>query len=386
MELNSYFTDFLSEIRPQANHREEYKTGHRTLRKRLREDEKLSPIIVNTFLQGSYRRATAVRPHQGRRADVDVVVVTTLHQDDYTPDAAMDLFTPFLDKHYKDKYTRQGRSIAINLSYIDLDLVITSAPSETERTALKSASVSAEETLEEADDWRLVPAWVGFAERTYPGSVERMLELARKQAEWQLKPLYIPDRDAECWEPTHPLEQIRWTRDKNRACNGHYVNVVKAIKWWRRVRHETPKYPKGYPVEHIIGHCCPGGITSVAQGVTLTLEAITSEFAGHAADKTVPELCDHGVPSHNVLHRITGDDFAAFYDQVKAASLVARRALDADTERKSAEAWQELFGSRFPDPPEGEDDGGDGGSGSTKSAGGFTPRTSSSSIGGGRYA
>lgn len=385
MELKSYFTDFLADIRPQANHKEEYKTGHRTLRKRLNEDEKLSPIIVNTFLQGSYRRATAIRPHKDKRADVDVVVVTTLHQDDYTPDEAMDLFTQFLDKHYKDKYTRQGRSIAINLSYIDLDLVITSAPSETERTALKSASVSAEESLEEADDWRLVPAWVGFSERTYTGSIERMLELARKQAEWKLEPLYIPDRDAKCWEPTHPLEQIKWTRDKNSACNKHYVNVVKAIKWSRRVNYETPKYPKGYPLEHIIGYCCPDNISSVAQGVTLTLEAITSEFAGHAASKTVPELCDHGVPSHNVLHRITADDFATFYEQIKAASLVARRALDAESEKESAKAWQELFGSRFPDPPKDKNDGGDGGN-STKNSGGFTPRTSTSSIGGGRYA
>jgi hypothetical protein len=386
MELNSYFKDFLAEIRPQQNHREEYKTGHRTLRKRLLEDDDLSPKIVNTFLQGSYRRATAIRPRAGKRADVDVVVVTTLHQNDYTPDHAMDLFTPFLEKHYKDKYTRQGRSIAIGLSYIDLDLVITSAPSETERVAFKSASVSGEETPEDVNDWRLVPAWIGLAQRSLP-EARRSLELARKQAEWQLSPLYIPDREANCWEPTHPLEQIQWTWDKNRACDGHYVNVVKAIKWARRVNYETPKYPKGYPLEHIIGFCCPNDINSVAEGVTLTLESITSQFAAYAASKQVPVLQDHGVPEHNVLHRIIGEDFALFHKQVSDDAKIARRALDATTVKSSADAWRELFGSYFPKAPEDDDrDGGDDGGSSSKSSGGFTPRTSSSAIGGGRYA
>ena len=39
--------------------------------------------------------------------------------------------------------------------------------------------------------------------------------------------------EANEWQPTHPLETMKWTWDKNRRCNGHYVNVVKALKWWR---------------------------------------------------------------------------------------------------------------------------------------------------------
>lgn len=53
-----------------------------------------------------------------------------------------------------------------------------------------------------------------------------------------LEPLYIPDRDADSWEKTHPLEQISWTQQKNARCNGHYVNIVKCLKWWRK-----EKYP-----------------------------------------------------------------------------------------------------------------------------------------------
>lgn len=46
MELPSYFNDFLDKIRCTENQIDDYKTGHQTLRKRLHEDETLSPIII----------------------------------------------------------------------------------------------------------------------------------------------------------------------------------------------------------------------------------------------------------------------------------------------------------------------------------------------------
>lgn len=99
MELPSYFIDFLSAIRLTRNQIKDARTGHRTLRERLLGDPDLKPIIVSTFLQGSYRRATAVRPSGDQRADVDVVVVTRLAMSEYDPNAALGTFIPFLDKH-----------------------------------------------------------------------------------------------------------------------------------------------------------------------------------------------------------------------------------------------------------------------------------------------
>ena len=128
----SYFKDFLSNIRLSDNQVSDLKTGHTTLRKRLEADETLSKIIVSTFLQGSYRRSTAVKPKNGNKSDVDVIVVTKLDSEEYTPEEALDLFVPFLDKYYNGKYRIQGRSIGISLSYVDLDIVPTSAPSESE--------------------------------------------------------------------------------------------------------------------------------------------------------------------------------------------------------------------------------------------------------------
>lgn len=380
MDLSSHFIDFLSEIRPQSSDVEDYKKGHETLRKRLKEYNDLSDIIVTTFLQGSYRRATAIRPQGDKRADVDVIVVTKLSdKDEYSsPGRAMNLFVPFLDKYYEGKYEVQGRSFGIELSYVDLDLVITSAPSESEEGLLRSDSVSSEDTPETpkaSDDWRLNGSWLSTEERSILSSSRQQyrLDASKKEPEWKLSPLRIPDRDVGQWQDTHPLEQIRWTWEKNRRCNKHYVNVVKAIKWWRVKNYITPQYPKGYPVEHLIGDCCPDGIDSVAVGITTTLEKIARDYQCYASNKITPDLRDRGVPSHNVFKRVSGEDFAEFHRQVCEAAKIAREALDETDRYRSVECWQQLFGKEFK-------------GNSSSTSGGFTPRQGPTVITGGRFA
>lgn len=383
MEVPTYFKDFLIEIRPTEKQRSEMKSGHTTLRDRLRVHESLKEILISDFLQGSYRRSTAVRPKGDNRSDVDVIVVTNLDESVYTPQAAMDLFKPFLEDHYKDKWKFKGRSIGINLSYVDLDMVITSAPSEADVEKLKSKSVRFISDIESEPDWVLNDLWVPRDERSnYDAILGTKTGAAAKAGEWKLEPLRIPDREAEEWDDTDPLEQIKWTVAKNASCNTHYINVVKAVKWWRRINDDDlPKYPKGYPLEHMIGDCCIDGITSIAAGVTLTLEEIVDRYADYAARETAPFLADRGVPLHNVLHRLSGEDFKKFYDKVREASVTAREALDEPDKANSVELWRKLFGNKF---PECKDNGGNGGSDSSSK--GYTPPERSSRPTGGSYA
>lgn len=351
MDLKNDFATFLTEIRPTESQREDMKTGHETLRERLRAYEDLSPHIISDFLQGSYKRATAVRPNGDKKADVDIVVVTNLSEDEYTPAKALELFRPFVKKYYGGKYHMQGRSIGIELSYVELDLVITSAPTEADKKLFKSESLTADEDIEEARDWRLNPTWVALEHR-YQAGMKEILAKAEAEAEWRTQPLRIPDRDANKWEPTHPLEQIRWTRDKNVACNRHFVNVVKALKWWRLEKYAEPKHPKGFPLERLIGEHCPDGIGSVAEGITRTLEGIVEAYSVHVAAGRKPVLPDYGVPEHDVFKRIDAKDFASFYNQVKVAAATARKALDSDDRTESGNLWHELLGSKFPKPPD----------------------------------
>ncbi|MCB9741770.1 MAG: nucleotidyltransferase [Alphaproteobacteria bacterium] len=381
MDLPTDFKTFLQEIRPTSNMRKDLQTGHKTLRRRLRADADLAPIIVSDFLQGSYRRHTAVRPTGGKRSDVDIIVVTKLDEAEYGPVEAMDLFEPFLKKHYDRKWRRQGRSFGIELSYVDLDLVITSAPSESEVGILTAEAVTNGEILDEDSPevgmWRLNAHWLSEVSRFGRIDADEIIKKAAAEPEWKPMPLRIPDREAGVWEDTHPLQQIIWTRDKNAATNGHFVNVVKCIKWWRLVNHDEPKHPKGFPLERLVGEHCPDGLSSVAEGVTLTLEGIQTAYSAYVALGLKPSLPDYGVPAHDVFGRINAEDFAAFYEQIKEGAALARRALDEEDRTKSGNLWRDLFGTKFPLPPD---------NGGSAKKGGFTEPTEAAVPGTGRFA
>ncbi|RDY72583.1 nucleotidyltransferase [Halobacillus trueperi] len=363
-KVPSYFNDFLREIRLTENQVNDLITGHSTLQKRLKEEKELSDVIVSTFLQGSYRRATATRPKNGKRSDVDIIVVTNLDKESCTPEEAHDLFLPFLDKHYAGKYRIQGRSLGIELSYVDLDLVVTAAPSETQKDILEADSVTTDYSLENLDDWVLNKSWVTPEDRV---DQHQVFEKS-SEPEWKTEPLYIPDRNANDWSPTDPLAQVKWTWEKNKQCNKHFVNVVKALKWWRKEDDPDSNHPKSYPLEHLIGQSCPSDIQSIAEGVTLTLENIVSKFP------TKPVMSDHGVPEHNVFGRLSDEEYETFYERVKVAAHIAREALEEEVHANSVEKWRELFGAKFPDPPK------------SKKNNGFSKREERTNIGGGRFA
>ncbi len=375
MDVPSYFNDFLQDIRPTSTQRSGYKNGHRVLRARLSDYAPLKDCIVSTFLQGSYRRATAVQPQGDKRPDVDIIVVTALHQQEYIPAQVLELFHTFAKKHYEGKCRPQGRSIGIELDAVDLDLVPTAAPSEAEFGILESDSVTDDEDLEEAADWRLNRHWLGESARAGRADAKTILASARAEPEWKADPLLIPDAEAGTWEPTHPLKQLQWTRDKNARCDGHFVNVVKALKWWRNETLPKLKHPKGFPLERIIGECCPDGIETVAEGVAKTLEGAVEKFKWIRAANGVPPLPDYGVPSHNVLKRIDRDSFATLYDAMVKAAETAKEARASKELDESVGLWRDLFGSKFPAPPSG---------GGVK--GGFSPRDKVSVPGAQRFA
>jgi hypothetical protein len=365
LPLSSYFLDFLQSIRPTPAQRTDMINGHSVLQERLQADTQLATGFVGMFLQGSYKRRTAVRPKDGMRADVDLIVVTRMKESEFSPAQAMACFKPFLERHYKGKYRQQGRSFGIELSDVEMDLVITAAPAEAEAGVYSSLNKS-ESVLRPSGDT----------------DAEPVLKSAPDDSPlWQAQPLRIPDRIIGAWQDTHPLMQLNWTSQKNARCSGHFVNVVKALKWWRLVHAaRLPERPKSYPLEHLIGDCCPDGITSVAEGVVRTMEIFNLRYAFHAAGHQVPFSPDRGV-DQNVMARIGGEEFAKFHAQMASAAKIARRAFEAPDAQTAAPLWQELFGPKFPSAP---DRGRGGGASST---GGFTPHQGGAgAIGPGRFA
>ena len=309
MELPSAFAEFIKEIPPTDSMRNVMISGHTTLRNRLLDDETLKPIIVATFLQGSYARKTDLRPKADKRSDVDVVVVTNIDEKDYTPLRAQNLFKPFLDKHYNGKWKRQGRSLGIELSTVDLDLVITSSPAHANAKAMEGVFGGGDDP------------------------------------DYRPQPLRIPNRDSKAWEDTDPLAQLQWTRAKNKRSNANFTQIVRALKWWRLESglKDACNSLKSYPLERVIAEYCPDSANYLCDYIIATLDGVPPAR---------PTLRDHSVEVDvDVLARVTDDDWNEFHSRCRIALEVARSAKASPKDADSHKLWRQLFGTKFPAAP-----------------------------------
>lgn len=347
--IKSYFNDFLTNIKLPDELREELKNAHKELRDNLKTDDITSTILVDSFLQGSYARSTCVKPQKGDKVDVDVIAVTNINHNFVSAEDAFQKILPFVEKYYKN-FRLQKRSIGISLDNVDVDLVITAAPSEEVMREITNARLNEGFTIDNILD---------FGSINYRNdSLSCFFNSDESEKRWRKEPLLIPDSEENKWFRTHPLEQIRWTKEKNRLCNGNYVNVVKALKWWKINAMPNAKHPKSYPLEHFIGDCCPDGIESVAEGIVKTLEEMLCYTSK-------PILNDRGVPEHDVFESLSTEDYKIFYDTIKKYAVIARRAYDCEESNveECVRLWKEFFVncSEFP--------------AFRGPTGGFTPRT-----------
>ena len=315
MILTDYFAALLSAIEPKAENKKEHQAGHKALREHLRADAEFSQHHINTFLQGSYKRNTAIAPGK----DVDIVVVTSLDPEETTPRAALAMLKAALLRKYAahEIDDTQTRSIGIKLPNVELDAVIAASPEF--ETVIKEAA----RTAREVDD---LDAWID-------------------------SPLLIPDRDLNAWVPTDPKRQLEATTELNKASGLVFVPTVKLFKSWRRVAYTDPRRPKGYLLERLAGECFNTSATSHAQAFTELLESIVDSYGELAANEK-PELPDYGVPEHDVFGRLDPSEFASLMQHVRLAAVLARAALDETDKKASIKHWQDLFGTDFPGAPE----------------------------------
>lgn len=326
MQLQSHFDRFRQATQPSEHQKAVMLREHTRLREFLDADRSLQGIMLGTFIQGSHRRATAIRGSEAHPCDVDIVAVTRLSRSASSARHAHDLFRPFLERNYKGRYSQGERSWCITVDpQVTIDLVPTAEPESPEVVeAVRSTSIR---------------DWIAADDNPSGNATE---------SDWnRALPLWIPDRRLEKWEHTHPILLIRWTAAKNARSNGRFTHVVRAIKWWKRHTEPSPEYPKGYPLEHMVAECCPNAITSIAEGITTTLETMASRFRDDALRRTTPQLPARGAPEVNVMRRIDGADFARFHGRAMVAAQAARRALNSTDEAESVRLWSGLLGPTF---------------------------------------
>lgn len=312
MKLSNNFKNFLTNISLTQNQISRIKTTHETLRNRLKKDEELSKMIIDTFLQGSYKRYTAIRPKNDEKSDVDVVVVLDLDKDEMEPNEIFDLFEDFLDEYYGGKYKFNNKSIRITLTDVDVDLVVTLP-------------------YESSDS---------FDKNLFNKSVEELMDEDIDLVDIEDRYLYLPNANENAWIKINPTAQIIYTTLKNQRTNGMYIKVVKAIKWWQRLNYPDLTV-KSYPLERFVFECCPEDITCVADGVYRTFENMETY-------NQKPCLNDFALES-DVFENITDFEYDEFYSKTCEAAEISKKARFEDDRDESIRLWKELFGSKFDD-------------------------------------
>jgi hypothetical protein len=298
MTSNARFTEFLADIEPSGTTKTNASSAHTKLRATLRADETFSPLHRHTFLSGSYKRDTAIRPRikngDAQRPDVDIIVVTnhSLYDD---PEQVVDAIHAALTPYYTPT-NRQARSVSVSSPLADMDVVPLIDPTDT-------------------------------------GAY------------------YIADRTQREWLRTNPPGHTQWTTDTNAAMNGRFKPLVKLFKWWRRENPTVAKRPKGFILEVIAAECMSSTETHYGDLFVQLLERVVDRFAYDISLGVMPSLDDPSLPGNNILAGLSFAAFEGFYNKVKTHAAVGRAALSLGDQNQATEKWRILFGDRFPTPP-----------------------------------
>ncbi|TAK20821.1 MAG: nucleotidyltransferase [Chloroflexota bacterium] len=299
MTPNECFHDLLRDIEPSPTTKTDAANAHRTMRAFLRTHASFGSRHVDTYLSGSYKRDTAIRPrrHDGitTRPDVDIIVVTNHSLGDSPSLVVAELYDAVADGY--SRIEKQTRSVGVETAEVDMDVVPIIEPFGPDRG------------------------------------------------------LYIPDRALVAWLPTNPPGHTTWTTARNAAAGGRFKPLVKLLKWWRRQNPTTGRHPKGFIIECIAAECMDYEETHYGLLFVRTLERIVSRYLIETLSGFVPTIPDPAVAGNSVTRNVSYEEFRSFRDQAEKDAKTARRALTETDPGEMARLWREIFGPRFPATP-----------------------------------
>ncbi len=297
---NSAFEELLRDVEPSATTKSDASKAHTDLRDHLARNETLKDRHVRTFLSGSYKRDTAIRPRlkDGKleRPDVDIIVIVDYDLSE-SPKAVLDDLHKALtdDDGGYENTRRQPRSVRVETSKAVMDVV----------------------ALIEPDG--------------HGGA------------------LYIPDRKASEWLLTNPPGHTQWTTDVNKSADGRFKPLVKLLKWWRRENPTISKDPKGFVLECLAADGMSTTEKHYGELFVGTLETVAEKYRSQAALELVPSVPDPSVAGQSVMSGVSGPAFKAFINKMADHAEKGRSALAETDGATATSAWRDIFGPRFPD-------------------------------------
>jgi hypothetical protein len=294
MTTQQQFLDLLYEIEPSDSTKDACASAHKTLRAALSADETFSKYHVSSFLSGSYRRQTAIRPQivDGvlQRPDVDIIAVTNHTSADDPHTVIKTVKSALVDAGYENLVVNR-RSIAVTLAGVDMDVV---------------------PVIEDGDAY------------------------------------LIPDRGLKEWVPTNPSAHTQWSGDVNASAGGRFKPLVKLLKGWRRQHLWNLRRPKGFILDCLVAEHMSYSETNYETLFVNLLETIRDTYSWYVRNSIVPFLEDPSVPGSNVFSTVTTEEFKTFFDAVEEHAALARRAKNETDSEKALALWRRVMGNRFP--------------------------------------
>lgn len=292
----SAFDSFVQDIEPSKTTKSRASQTQTTLRDFLSKHDTFKDVHVRTFLSGSYKRDTAIRPQKNgedvERPDVDIIVVTNHSLEDSAADVVELLYRTLKEKY--ETIRKQQRSVGIETAQADMDVVPIIEP-------------------------------VGHGGK-----------------------LYIADHQLEKWIETNPPKHTEWTTNVNTKAGGRFKPLVKMVKWWRRVNPTVSKKPKGFVLECLTAESMSFTEKHYGELFVGTLETFVNTYSWHISQGLVPDIVDPGVSGNTVTKGLTFAAFEGFYNKSKAHAETGRNALDEDDTEKAVALWRQIFGDHFP--------------------------------------
>ncbi|MEW8288096.1 MAG: hypothetical protein AB2697_19110 [Candidatus Thiodiazotropha endolucinida] len=303
MTPNARFNEFIKDITPSPTTDSRSSSAHISIRDTLCADETYKDEIIRTFLGGSYRRKTAIRPvtvnGDTERPDVDIYVVVKGSEWSSEPeDLIEDLYSALNRNRGVLNITRLKRnrcSISVSTNKADMD-------------------VSPLLDLDEYSYYR------------------------------------IGNRHTGEWYKTNPEEHTSWSANVNKSASNRFNPMVKLVKWSRREFPTKNKHPKSIALEVLVADHMSKTERHYGQLIHDTYESIVKEYKWNRILGTCPSLDDPAIPGGDLLKGVSGEAFCAFYDKVEYFRDEARKGLDEDDQNKATKHWRRIFGQRFPSP------------------------------------
>lgn len=302
--LDAYFTTFHSRINLDQGRRDQVTSAHTTLRERLRTRPALEAKIKELFLQGSCAQHTAVRPPQEGEFDVDVVLAMDFSEVDAwgfreprDPRSALDWVARRLRgiPTYAGKVHQRGRCVRIEFSEgFHMDVVPAHAPNGHD------------------------------------------------------KPLWIPNRDLNQWQASHPKGYLDWCTERNKATDGQFSRIVKYMKCWRDDVLPKAARPKSIILQTMVGAALKGPPNSVEQAVTSVLDRLASMARARAGFLSDFRVTNPAMPNEDLAASWEASSIARFAEEANRCAEIARAATQSKAPAQSAQLWSMALGRRFP--------------------------------------